>query len=394
MKITNVVVTGGSGFLGSALIRELLKHEEYRVWNLSDKQPRFEDMIPESDRYTFIFTNLLNHLPLFDILPPNTIDVVYHLAGIGTVDRYIKKWSEEYDNMYRGILSSLDWKEDPSGFIESSEDSRMIQLNPKIAYSKLMEMNVKMTFNALEMARRMNVKKFFNISSSFVYSTTQWTSPPLTEVSLKRPNTVYGLSKLMTDNMVTSYNNIFGSNMETYNLRLPQMFGVFQPIDTIVPISIMKASRKEIIELSNGGMDLREWLDSEEAAEKILQVLENFEGGGDYNITGFHSMHTYEIATRVYDIVGLSKGFVRHDPTQTQQTIDYPLSNEKVNNELFWMMCGTISHPIKEIQIKKYNIDEQLRKVVKFYLTNYPTWSKIYDEHLDKEPLDHIKFLF
>lgn len=376
MKRVNVLVTGGSGFLGSALIRHLLQFDEYCVWNLSMNPPEMKEMIPQNDRYTFIKYDL-EWTPTFDVIPPGVIDYVVHMAGMGTIDRYIAQWKKEYDKMYGDILGH------PSDKYCQLEDT--INFHPKRAHMRLVQLNVKTTQNILEMACRMNVKSFFNISTAYVYH--PYYALTNNESDAKWPHGIYAISKSMTEEMVRGYKMTFG--LKTYNLRLPQMFGPYQPIDTLIPTTIIKAIEGDVLHMSNEGLERRDWLHCDEAAERIKMFFEEDFKRQTYNISAHHTYSSSMIVKKIHSMLNgtIEKTLVSSSTGGGNK--DYIISGRRFEEEMLEKFSS-----IREGCIYKRDFDKQLEETVRFYLTNREEWCKIYRAYQEREPLEMIRHLF
>lgn len=243
----NILVTGGSGFMGSSFIRFLFEENVHtgKVVNVDAlsyaANPEALKAIETSSRYRFYQANILQKDLMEKILMEEEIDLIVHFAAESHVDRSI---------------------EEPSIFLDT---------------------NIKGTQILLELLRKMPFIHFHQISTDEVFGSLG-ESGVFFEESPYRPNSPYSASKAAADHFVRAYGRTYG--LSTTISHAVNNFGPWQNREKFLPKLIDKTLRKEKFPLYGRGDEERSWLFVEDHSRAVWTILEKAHPGCSYNIPG------------------------------------------------------------------------------------------------------------
>ena len=267
----NLLITGGAGFIGSAVIRHIIRHTRDSVINL-DKLTYAGNLeslaeVSGSPRYTFEQVDICNRAELDRVFAQHQPDCVMHLAADSHVDRSIDSAGE---------------------FIQT---------------------NIVGTFNLLEAARaywlelpenRRSVFRFHHISTDEVYGTLGKTGL-FTETTPYAPNSPYSASKASSDMIVRAYFYTYGMNVTTSNCS--NNYGPKQHKEKLIPTIIRKALQGEAIPIYGDGKNVRDWLYVLDHCTGIDLVFHQGKAGETYNIGGRNERNNLFIAGHICEIL-------------------------------------------------------------------------------------------
>lgn len=264
----NLLITGGSGFIGSNFICRILKNnEDIHLINI-DKLTYASNLdnladISNHPRYTFVEGDICNRKLVDNLFKKHQIDGVIHFAAESHVDNSI---------------------ENPSSFMES---------------------NIIGTFTLLEAARNFwmdgintykseyKFARFHHISTDEVYGSLD-TEGYFTEKSHYAPNSPYSASKAASDMIVRSYFHTYGMNVVTTNCS--NNYGPRQHAEKLIPTIIRKALALETIPIYGDGKNIRDWLYVEDHCTAIEKIFKEGKAGETYLIGGHNERTNLEIA--------------------------------------------------------------------------------------------------
>ncbi len=344
-KIKKFLITGGAGFIGSAVVRHLIFNTEHQVLNV-DKLTYAGNLyslvsVSNSDRYRFIradITDLKLMRCIFDDYKP---DVVMHLAAESHVDRSI---------------------EGPKEFINT---------------------NIIGTYNLLEVSREYWMSlgednklsfRFHHVSTDEVYGDLEGTNDLFTESTPYAPSSPYSASKASSDHLVRAWKRTYG--LPTIVTNCSNNYGPFHFPEKLIPLVILNALAKKPLPVYGDGKQIRDWLYVEDHARALVLVALNGKIGETYNIGGHNEKQNIEVVEKICQyldelVPSNLDGLVSHrklikfvDDRPGHDT-RYAIDASKIESELGWVPQETF--------------ETGLRKTVEWYLENEDWWQKILD---------------
>ena len=329
-----LLVTGGAGFIGSAVIRNaiLAGHEVVNLDALTYASCLDNIKSVSNVRgYFFESIDICNQKPIDKIFSKHQPDAVMHLAAETHVDRSI---------------------DSPSDFIQT---------------------NVIGTFNMLEASRKywMHQNKPTNFRFHHISTDEVFGSLPLdlnvkfTESSTYDPRSPYSASKASSDHLVRAWHETYG--IPTVITNCSNNYGPYQFPEKLIPVTILNAIFGRPIPIYGSGKNIRDWLYVDDHASALLTVLEKGRTGQSYNIGGENEITNIEIVNKICDILNEKKPvnqcykklivFVEDRPGHDQR---YAIDPTRIRNELGFRPSVTL--------------DEGLEKTVQWYLDNEHWW--------------------
>ena len=338
LKIENqkILVTGGAGFIGGALITWLLENTKSHIINVdklgyASNLSRIDNTIKALNisnyRYKFILADLIDANKVMDIVNKNKPDIIFHLAAESHVDRSI---------------------DSPKNFVES---------------------NVIGTFNLLEASRiywqkihdsNKNIFRFVHISTDEVYGSLG-IKGSFTEESSYDPRSPYSASKAASDHFVKAYYHTYGLPILITNCS--NNYGPWQFPEKLIPVIISKALSNNFIPVYGDGLNIRDWIYVDDHINALITVLEKGTVGSNYCI-GSSEEHTN------MDIVKNICSFLDREQPSNQpyshliKTVKdrlghdkrYAIDSSKIRYELGWR--------------PKYKFQDSLEKTIRWYMRN------------------------
>lgn len=335
--MSTILVTGGSGFIGSNLVH-LLLDQGYSVLNL-DKLTYAGNLdsitdVMDHPMHTFIQGDICDVAGVVQVFADYQPDAVMNLAAESHVDRSI-------DN--------------PEAFVKTNINGTFNLLEAAGAY-----------YNALLMERRATFR-FIHISTDEVYGSLSETGL-FTEKTPYAPNSPYSASKAASDHLVRAYFHTYG--LPTIITNCSNNYGPYQFPEKLIPLMILNALEGKPLPVYGDGMNVRDWLYVEDHCRALELVLRNGVPGEKYNIGGNNEQANIEIVRTVCSLLdeaqpkanGASYAdqitFVKDRPGHDRR---YAIDASKIARELGWMPQETFATGIE--------------KTVRWYLNNQ-LWSQ------------------
>lgn len=338
MNNKTLLITGGAGFIGSALIRYLIAESDYRIINV-DKLTYAGNLeslsgVADNPRYHFSQTDICDAASLKRLFAEFQPDAVLHLAAESHVDRSI---------------------DGPADFVQT---------------------NLVGTYTLLEAARhywqplnpaRKAAFRFQHISTDEVYGSLGETGL-FSETTAYQPNSPYSATKAGSDHLVRAWHHTYGLPVLLTNCS--NNYGPYQFPEKLIPLVINNALAGKPLPIYGKGDNIRDWLYVDDHAKALRLVLEQAKPGETYNIGGFNEHTNLDVVQRICAILddllvnSLHKphsdliGFVTDRPGHDAR---YAIDASKIQTELGWQPAETF--------------DSGLRKTVQWYLAN-SQWSE------------------
>jgi len=349
--VMNILVTGGAGFIGSAVIRHLINETEHHVLNV-DKLTyagNLESLISVSDhpRYQFTQTDICDHISLTRLFLEFQPDIVMHLAAESHVDRSI---------------------DGPAEFINT---------------------NIVGTYTLLEVARKYwqnlsTIKKsrfkFHHISTDEVYGDLEGTTDLFTETTPYLPSSPYSASKASSDHLVRAWHRTYGLPVVVTNCS--NNYGPYHFPEKLIPLMILNALDGKPLPVYGNGQQIRDWLFVEDHARALYQVATEGTVGKTYNIGGHNEKQNIEVVKTICKILDELKPrlegktytslitFVNDRPGHD---LRYAIDASKIERELGWK--------------PQESFETGIRKTVQWYLNNLEWCQRVQDGSYQRERL-------
>ncbi len=330
-----LMVTGGAGFIGSAVVRLAVArgHEVVNVDALT-YAACLENLAPiqDSPGYVFEQANICDGAAMARIFQAHKPDAVMHLAAESHVDRSI---------------------DGPAAFIETNITGTYQLLSAARAY--WMEAGMPAQF------------RFHHISTDEVYGSLGATGM-FTETTAYAPNSPYSASKAASDHLVRAWHETYGLPVVMTNCS--NNYGPYHFPEKLVPVVILRALSGDKIPVYGDGSQIRDWLYVEDHADALLEVLDKGALGRSYNIGGENEVSNLDLVQMICGILDeLRPGaapyadqvhFVADRPGHDQR---YAIDPSRIRDELGWRPSVTLA--------------QGLRKTVQWYLDNASWWQAL-----------------
>ncbi len=337
-----IFITGGAGFIGSALVRKLVIEDKHSVINI-DKLTyagnldslNFSD---QNNKYKFHRIDICSYKDMKDLFDLYKPDCIMHLAAESHVDKSIGG---------------------PGSFIQT---------------------NILGTFNLLEVVRDylINNKKekknfrFLHVSTDEVFGDLAIGEKPFDEESSYAPSSPYSSSKASSDHLVRAWHRTYGLPVIITNCS--NNYGPYQFPEKLIPKTIISAIQGKNIPVYGTGDQIRDWLYVEDHTEALLNVLEKGRIGQTYNIGGNNEITNITVVELIcklldnfnqdkFDHISSHRDLIKYVQDRPGHDKRYAIDNTKIKNELNWA-------PVK-------NFNEGLEETVLWYLKNFKWWKRI-----------------
>ncbi|MDK9429133.1 dTDP-glucose 4,6-dehydratase [Gallibacterium anatis] len=348
-----ILITGGAGFIGSAVVRHVINNTQNSVINV-DKLTyagNLESLIEvsKSERYFFEQVDVCDRAALDRIFSHYKPDAVMHLAAESHVDRSI---------------------DGPAAFIETNIVGTYTLLEAARKYWSQLDEEQKYQF------------RFHHISTDEVYGDLHGTDNLFTETTPYAPSSPYSASKASSDHLVRAWHRTFG--LPTIVTNCSNNYGPYHFPEKLIPLMILNALSGKPLPVYGNGMQIRDWLFVEDHARALYKVVTEGEVGETYNIGGHNEKANIEV---VRAICQLLEELAPNKPANVKHYVDlitfvtdrpghdlrYAIDATKIGQELGW-------HP-------QETFESGLRKTVEWYLKNKTWWSRVLDGSYNLERL-------
>ncbi|WP_339860619.1 dTDP-glucose 4,6-dehydratase [Thalassospira alkalitolerans] len=335
-----LIVTGGAGFIGSAVCRLLAGQKKVEVLNL-DKLTYAADLrtvesVSSRPNYRFVKEDICNRVAVAKVFDDFQPDAVMHLAAESHVDRSI---------------------DGPAEFIQTNIVGTFTLLEVTRDY-----------FNGLPKDRQKSFR-FHHISTDEVYGSLG-DEGLFTENTPYAPNSPYSASKASSDHLVRAWHHTYGLPVIISNCS--NNYGPFQFPEKLIPLMILNVLHGQELPVYGDGKNTRDWLHVEDHAEALFTILINGRIGEKYNVGGCNEVANLDVVRKIFETVK------RLEPSVSQSTFDaqvrfvtdrpghdwrYAIDPSKMREELRWE--------------PRHSFESGLEQTVKWYLSNREWWEPI-----------------
>lgn len=331
-----ILVTGGAGFIGSAVVRHIINNTNDSIINV-DKLTYAGNLeslnsICENNRYTFIQADICDEKLITDIFKQHQPDAIMHLAAESHVDRSI---------------------DGPSEFIQTNIIGTYTLLEAARQYWNQLTANKKAAF------------RFHHISTDEVYGDLESTTDLFTETTPYAPSSPYSASKASSDHLVRAWQRTYG--LPTIVTNCSNNYGPFHYPEKLIPLIILNALEGKALPVYGNGQQIRDWLYVEDHARALYKVVTEGEIGETYNIGGHNEKANIDVVKTICSIL---EELAPNKPSNIEHYSDlityvtdrpghdlrYAIDATKIKNELNWIPDETF--------------ETGLRKTVEWYLSN------------------------
>lgn len=335
-----IVVTGGAGFIGSAVVRHIVRNTDWTVANV-DKLTyagNLESLAEagRSNRHTHFKVDIRDRPMIEDILSTVRPDAILHLAAESHVDRSI---------------------DGATPFIETNVDGTYVMLDAALAYWRKLDDGARRRF------------RFQHISTDEVFGSLGPTGK-FTESTPYQPNSPYSASKAASDHLVRAWHHTYG--LPTLATNCSNNYGPYHFPEKLIPLTIIRALRGESLPVYGRGENVRDWLHVQDHAEALTLVLQRGRPGETYNVGGDSERPNLEVVRQICALLDEMVPntvnrphaklieFVTDRPGHDQR---YAIDASKIRDELGWR--------------PRHNFEEGLRETVRWYLDNRGWWERV-----------------
>jgi dTDP-glucose 4,6-dehydratase len=348
-----MLVTGGAGFIGSAVIRHIINNTSDNVINL-DKLTYAGNLeslssLESHERYHFEQVDICDAKEVSRVFEQYQPDAIMHLAAESHVDRSI---------------------DGPAAFIETNIVGTYILLDAAKNYWQILSEDKKSAF------------RFHHISTDEVYGDLEGTDDLFTETTSYEPSSPYSASKASSDHLVRAWQRTFG--LPTIITNCSNNYGPFHFPEKLIPLVILNALDGKALPVYGDGLQIRDWLYVEDHARALYKVATEGTVAETYNIGGHNEKTNIDVVkticsildelvpcnfahvTHYADLITYVKDRPGHD-------VRYAIDASKIEKELGWT--------------PEESFETGIKKTVQWYLNNKKWWQAVLDGSYQRERL-------
>jgi dTDP-glucose 4,6-dehydratase len=339
------LVTGGAGFIGSAVVRHLINNTDHQVINVDKLTYAGNlsslDTVANNKRYCFEQIDICDAEGVKTLFEQYQPDVVMHLAAESHVDRSI---------------------DGPGDFIQTNIVGTYTLLEASRSY-----------WSSLGAAKKQDFR-FHHISTDEVYGDLHGTDDLFTETTSYAPSSPYSASKAGSDHLVRAWQRTFG--LPTLVTNCSNNYGPFHFPEKLIPLMILNALSGKPLPVYGDGKQIRDWLFVEDHARALVKVATTGKIGETYNIGGHNEKTNIEVVKTLCQLLeelapnkpaGIEhyEDLITYVKDRPGHDVRYAIDASKIERELGWKPQETF--------------ETGLRKTVQWYLSNQPWWQAIQD---------------
>jgi dTDP-glucose 4,6-dehydratase len=305
-----IAITGGAGFIGSEMVRQLVeKDHQITVIDSLTYAGNIRTLDPAKDKIDFQKVDIRNIELLSPIFLEDNFDAVVNFAAETHVDNSIS---------------------DPKIFLET---------------------NILGTFNLLELARKHKFR-FLQVSTDEVYGSIR--EGRFQELDKLDPSSPYSASKASAELLMQSYIKTY--SIEALGVRCSNNYGQFQHHEKLIPAFISRIKRGNKVPVYGDGSNVREWIHVSDSVAGITKVLENGKVGEYYNISSGDFHNNLEVTRRILSYFGYDDQLIDFVEDRLGHDFRYALDSSKIQKELGWQ--------------SQISLDDGLKSTIDWYMNN------------------------
>lgn len=352
-----ILVTGGAGFIGSAVVRRLIaatQHEVFNIDSLTYAASKDSLMSVEgTPRYRFGRHDICDEAAVERVFHDFRPEAVMHLAAESHVDRSI---------------------DGPKAFVRTNAVGTLSLLEAARAY-----------WSALDETKR-NTFRFHHVSTDEVFGALSPDDPAFSETTPYDPRSPYSASKAAADHLVRAWGHTYGLPVLITNCT--NNYGPYHFPEKLIPLMIIKALNGERLPVYGRGENVRDWLYVEDHAEALIAVLERGRVGETYFIGGRTERTNLEVVKQIAELVDELAGPLPSGRPRTElisfvsdrpgHDFRYAMDISKIERDLGWRPSRSL--------------EDGLRETVAWFLANRSWWQPLLERYagerlgVDKAP--------
>ncbi|MBS0518999.1 MAG: dTDP-glucose 4,6-dehydratase [Proteobacteria bacterium] len=335
-----LLVTGGAGFIGSAVVRHVIRDTDWSVANV-DKLTyagNLESLAEagSSNRHRHYKTDIRDRAAIAEIFREVRPDAVLHLAAESHVDRSI---------------------DGPAAFIDTNVQGTYVMLDAALDYWRGLDTEGRTHF------------RFQHISTDEVFGSLGPTGR-FTETTSYQPNSPYSASKAASDHLVRAWHHTYG--LPTLTTNCSNNYGPYQFPEKLIPLIIIRALRGERLPVYGKGENIRDWLHVEDHAEALTLVLRKGRPGEAYNVGGDSEQRNIDVVRAICALLdemrpdaaaGPREKLIEFVTDRPGHDARYAIDASKIKRELGWS--------------PRHTFEQGLRDTVRWYLDNHGWWERV-----------------
>lgn len=350
----HVLVTGGCGFIGSAVVRHLIHYTDHHVINVDaltySASPEAVAEIKDNDRYRFYKANITDAVAMQQAFEKYKPDAVMHLAAESHVDRSI---------------------DGPGLFIETNVMGTYTLLQAAYQYWKALPENKKNQF------------RFHHISTDEVFGALNPNDPPFNEQTPYDPRSPYSASKAASDHLVRAWYHTYG--LPTFVTNTTNNYGIWHFPEKLIPLIIINALEGKELPVYGKGENIRDWLFVEDHAKALVKAVEMGKPGETYAIGAQQPRTNLEVVQTICKILdelkpdpqGKRERLIRFVADRPGHDFRYEIDPTHAQKALGWKA--------------EHNFEMGIRKTIQWYLDHQDWWKTIRQNRYDGQRLGVTK---
>ncbi|MDO1510519.1 MULTISPECIES: dTDP-glucose 4,6-dehydratase [unclassified Neisseria] len=347
MQNNTLFITGGAGFIGSALIRYLIAHTGVRIVNI-DKLTYAGNLqslsgVTANPRYCFARTDICNRAALDKLFAEHQPYGIIHLAAESHVDRSIGS---------------------PADFIETNIVGTYTLLEAARSYLQTSNGEIKRTF------------RFHHVSTDEVYGDLQDSDGLFTETTAYAPSSPYSASKASSDHLVRAWHRTYGLPIVLTNCT--NNYGPCQFPEKLIPLMILNCLAAKPLPVYGEGRQIRDWLYVDDHVRALWSVFTRAPNGATYNIGGNAEQRNIDVVRTICTLLDEIRPTAQNPAARRLQSytelithvadrpghdVRYATDASKITRDLGWR--------------PQENFESGLRKTVEWYLNNESWWQAV-----------------